>query len=51
MICKAGGRSAQAADFLAAQGYTALNVKGGMLAWQRAGKPMVAEGDLDPTVI
>ena len=42
VICKAGGRSAQAADFLAAQGYTALNVKGGMLAWQRAGLPMVA---------
>jgi rhodanese-related sulfurtransferase len=51
VICKAGGRSAQAADYLAQQGYQALNIKGGMLAWARAGKPMVAEGDRDPIVL
>jgi rhodanese-related sulfurtransferase len=38
IICKSGGRSAQAADFLIAQGYDAVNVAGGTMAWLEAGE-------------
>lgn len=39
MICRSGARSARAAEFLNAQGYTAINLTGGTLAWQDAGLP------------
>ncbi len=38
-ICKSGSRSAQAARFLQDNGIETLNVKGGMIAWHRAGLP------------
>ncbi|GAB3128286.1 rhodanese-like domain-containing protein [Glaciibacter psychrotolerans] len=50
-ICKSGMRSAQAARLLAARGYTVSNVRGGMMAWQRAGKRVVASGGRNGTVI
>ena len=37
IICRSGGRSAQAAEWLRAQGVDAVNVAGGMLAWADAG--------------
>ncbi|MEB0201759.1 rhodanese-like domain-containing protein [Cryobacterium sp. 5I3] len=40
VVCHLGGRSAQATSFLAAQGIDAINVVGGMDAWQRAGLPV-----------
>ena len=40
VVCHLGGRSAQATGFLAAQGIDAINVVGGMDAWQRAGLPV-----------
>lgn len=39
MICRSGARSARAAEFLNAQGYHAINLAGGTLAWQEAGLP------------
>jgi rhodanese-related sulfurtransferase len=33
VVCRSGGRSAQATAMLRAQGYNAINVDGGMLAW------------------
>jgi rhodanese family protein len=33
VICQAGGRSAKAYNFLQAQGYTVINVEGGMNSW------------------
>jgi rhodanese-related sulfurtransferase len=33
LICKSGGRSAQAAAFLATQGHVPINVAGGTRAW------------------
>lgn len=39
VICRSGGRSAAACEFLAQQGRTALNVAGGMLAWIDSGRP------------
>jgi rhodanese-related sulfurtransferase len=41
--CQMGGRSAQAAGFAAAQGYTEVyNLQGGILAWGQAGAPITA---------
>ncbi|MEQ1735433.1 MAG: rhodanese-like domain-containing protein [Rhodoglobus sp.] len=36
-ICQSGMRSALAARMLAAQGFEASTVRGGMMAWNRAG--------------
>ncbi len=41
MICKTGGRSRQASEFLRQQGVSAVNVAGGTLAWIEAGHPVV----------
>ncbi len=39
--CQTGGRSAQAAAFAAANGFTdAYNLQGGISAWARAGLPI-----------
>lgn len=32
-LCRSGNRSRMAADFLLAEGYDAVNLAGGMLAW------------------
>ncbi len=40
VICKSGGRSAKAVEFLRAQGVDAVNVAGGSLAWREAGNPV-----------
>jgi rhodanese-related sulfurtransferase len=39
-ICRSGNRSGVAAKYLRNAGVEALNVKGGMIAWQRAGLPI-----------
>jgi rhodanese-related sulfurtransferase len=42
VICRSGGRSAQVAHFLEAQGFSSVfNLAGGILAWSR---------DIDPTI-
>ncbi|MEO9322428.1 rhodanese-like domain-containing protein [Nocardioides sp. C4-1] len=51
VVCKVGGRSGQAVAWLAQQGYDVVNLDGGMLEWQAAGRPMVAEGDAPPQVV
>ena len=40
VICKSGGRSAKAVEFLRANGVDAVNVAGGTMAWIEAGKPV-----------
>ncbi len=44
VICAAGGRSAQGAAFLTQSGVDAVNVTGGMTAWQQAGLPTIRDG-------
>jgi len=44
VICKSGGRSLRAAEYLVAQGVAATNVAGGTLAWIESGRA-VATGD------
>ncbi|WP_127794059.1 rhodanese-like domain-containing protein [Agromyces sp. LHK192] len=41
VICHVGGRSAQAAQFLEGQGVEVANIEGGIVAWYRAGLPVV----------
>ena len=50
VICKVGGRSAQAVQYLNQSGRSTVNVAGGMLAWHAAGRPMVSEGGEQPFV-
>ena len=38
-ICRSGNRSGAAAKYLRKAGIEAVNVRGGMIAWQRAGLP------------
>jgi rhodanese-related sulfurtransferase len=50
VICRAGGRSAQAVEYLVGQGVSAVNVAGGMQSWAAAGKPMVSPSGATPFV-
>ena len=50
IICRTGGRSAQAAAWLVSQGYTALNIAGGSGAWLEAGLPLESENGQEPNV-
>jgi rhodanese-related sulfurtransferase len=43
VVCRVGGRSAQVTQYLLQQGMDAVNVDGGMLAWDGAGRPMVTD--------
>lgn len=43
VMCHAGGRSQRVAEYLARNGYRAVNVSGGMLAWSAAGRPVVTD--------
>lgn len=40
VICRSGARSARAAQFLIEQGYSAVNLQGGTLAWEQDGLPV-----------
>jgi len=51
VVCKVGGRSAQATAWLAQQGREVVNLDGGMLDWSEAGRPMVSETGRPPQVV
>lgn len=44
VVCRSGARSAYAASALAAKGFEALNLTGGMQAWHAVGLEVVADG-------
>jgi rhodanese-related sulfurtransferase len=50
VVCKVGGRSAQVTGWLVQQGRDAVNLDGGMLDWEAAGRPMVSETGQRPLV-
>jgi len=50
VICRSGGRSARAVAWLEQNGFEAVNVDGGMGAWQASGREMVSETGEAPTV-
>ncbi|MFH8513941.1 rhodanese-like domain-containing protein [Streptomyces gelaticus] len=43
VMCRVGGRSAQVTQYLVQRGVDAVNIDGGMLAWEGAGRPMVTD--------
>lgn len=43
IYCRSGRRSANAAGKLADVGYKCVNLKGGIIAWKEAGKPVITE--------
>ncbi|MFC9893175.1 rhodanese-like domain-containing protein [Nocardia sp. NPDC127579] len=45
VVCRQGGRSIEVARYLAHVGFDAIQVNGGMVAWQQQGRPLAAEGD------
>jgi len=42
VICRSGGRSRQACEYLAAQGADVANVSGGLMAWIASGRDVVS---------
>ena len=50
VTCRGGGRSGRVAAWLNANGFDAVNVAGGMGAWEDAGRPMVSETGEPPCV-
>jgi rhodanese-related sulfurtransferase len=50
VICRSGARSARAAEALAAAGWEATNVAGGMQDWAAAGRPMTTDSGAEPFV-
>lgn len=51
VLCRVGGRSAQVVQYLVQQGRDAVNVDGGMYAWEGAGRPMVSSTGQDAFVL
>ena len=51
VVCKMGGRSAQAVAYLQAKGLDVVNLDGGMLEWAATGRPMVSETGQPPHVV
>lgn len=51
VVCKVGGRSAQAVAYLTHYGRDALNLDGGMLDWAGAGRAMVSETGTQAQVV
>lgn len=51
VICRTGGRSFRVTQWLVANGFSAVNVSGGMDAWVEASKPIVSETDEEPRVL
>ncbi|WP_110944293.1 rhodanese-like domain-containing protein [Streptomyces niger] len=51
VLCRVGGRSAQVTQYLVQQGLDAVNVEGGMQAWEAAGRPVVTDEGGAGTVI
>jgi rhodanese-related sulfurtransferase len=51
VVCRVGGRSAHATAYLNQLGREAVNLGGGMVDWQTAGRPMVSETGRPPEVV
>ncbi|HEV7956604.1 MAG: hypothetical protein JWL94_1801 [Microbacteriaceae bacterium] len=50
VVCHSGQRSARVTEALLGEGFDAVNVAGGMVAWHAAGGTIVADGVLAPRV-
>lgn len=50
IVCRSGGRSARATQWLNHAGFEARNLDGGMKAWWAAGLPLQAAQGVEPSV-
>ncbi len=50
VVCRVGGRSAQAVGYLAQSGHEAVNLDGGLLDWEAAGRSLVTDTGAAPYV-
>ncbi|GAA3338245.1 rhodanese-like domain-containing protein [Curtobacterium pusillum] len=48
IVCHSGGRSARVVAALEQSGVPAVNLAGGMVAWERAGAPVVRDAQGEP---
>ena len=51
VVCKVGARSAQAVAWLSQQGRDVVNLDGGMLDWEAAGRDLVSETGTTPQIV
>ncbi|MFI7339188.1 rhodanese-like domain-containing protein [Streptomyces sp. NPDC050085] len=51
VVCRVGGRSAQVTNYLVQQGIDAVNVAGGMQAWEAADRPVVDDNGQPGAVV
>jgi rhodanese-related sulfurtransferase len=51
VVCRIGGRSAWAVAYLRQRGHDAVNLEGGMVDWEAAGRPIVSETGDPPKVV
>jgi rhodanese-related sulfurtransferase len=51
VVCKVGARSARVVAWLSQQGHDVVNLDGGMLDWEAAGREMVSETGRPPVVV
>ncbi|HEX5088193.1 MAG TPA: rhodanese-like domain-containing protein [Nocardioides sp.] len=51
VVCKVGARSARVVAWLVQQGRDAVNLDGGLLEWEAAGRAMVSETGQPPVVV
>jgi rhodanese-related sulfurtransferase len=51
VVCKVGARSARVVAWLVQQGRDAVNLDGGMLEWEAAGREMVSETGQPPLIV
>lgn len=51
VVCKVGARSARVAGFLVQQGRDAVNLDGGLLDWEAAGRGLESETGQPPMVV
>jgi rhodanese-related sulfurtransferase len=49
-VCRSGARSSRAGKFLIEQGFDAVNLEGGIIAWAAEGQVLVADVG-EPTII
>lgn len=50
VVCKVGSRSAHVTGWLNRNGFDAMNLDGGMLAWVTSGRPMITNDGRPPYV-
>ncbi len=51
VICRSGGRSERAVQWLVQQGFDVVNVTGGMRSWHQSGKAMTSDAGQEPAVL